>query len=166
MRVRILSSLFAFLLCSAAFGQDISSKITGTVTDASGAVISNAAVTATETSRGTVYPTQSNSAGVYYLSPLPIGDYVLKVTASGFASVQHPSFSLAMNQTARVDVVMNVGQASQTVEVSSAPPLLQTDQTFLGTVLDAHANVNLPLATRNYNQLTLLSPGAVSLNPG
>jgi hypothetical protein len=166
MRVRILSSLFAFLLCSAAFGQDISSKITGTVTDASGAVISNAAVTATETSRGTVYPTQANSVGVYYLSPLPIGDYTVKVTASGFSSVERPSFSLAMSQTARVDIVMTVGQASQTVEVTSAPPLLQTDQTSMSTVLDARANVTLPLATRNYNQLTLLSPGAVSLNPG
>jgi len=167
MRLRIaLSSLFVFLVCSVAFGQDISAKITGTVTDASGAVISGATVTARDTSRGTAYPTQTNGAGVYYLSPLPIGDYVLNVTATGFSSVQHPAFSLAMNQTARVDIAMVVGQTSQTVEVSSAPPLLQTDQTFMATVLDARANVTLPLATRNYNQLTLLSPGAVSLNPG
>jgi Carboxypeptidase regulatory-like domain/TonB dependent receptor len=167
MRLRIvLSSLFMFLVCSVAFGQDISAKITGTVTDASGAVISGATVTARDTSRGTIYPTQTNAAGVYYLSPLPIGDYALSVTASGFSTVQHPAFSLVMNQTARVDIAMTVGQASQTVEVSGAPPLLQTDQTFMGTVLDARANVTLPLATRNYNQLTLLSPGAVSLNPG
>ena len=91
---------------------------------------------------------------------------MLKVSAPGFSSVERPSFSLAMDQTARIDITMTVGQASQTVEVSAAPPLLQTDQTFLGTVLDAQANVTLPLATRNYNQLTLLSPGAVSLNPG
>jgi hypothetical protein len=167
MRLRIaLNSLFVFLVCSVAFGQDISSKITGTVTDATGAVISGATVTATESSRGTAYPTTTNAAGVYYLSPLPIGDYVLKVTASGFSSVQRPAFSLAMNQTARIDIGMTVGQSSQTVEVTGAPPLLQTDQTFMGTVLDARANVTLPLATRNYNQLTLLSPGAVSTNPG
>ena len=153
-------------LAPVVFGQDVSSKITGTVTDASGAVISGASVTATEKSRGTVYPAETNSAGVYYLSPLPIGDYVLKVSAPGFSSVEHPSFALAMDQTARIDITMSVGQTSQTVEVSGAPPLLQTDQTFLGTVLDARANVTLPLATRNYNQLTLLSPGAVSLNPG
>src|SRR5271170_1227383 len=154
------------LLAPAVFGQDVSSKITGTVTDASGAVISGATVTATEKSRGTIYPAETNSAGVYYLSSLPIGDYVLKVSAPGFSSVERPSVSLAMDQTARIDITMPVGQASQTVEVTTAPPLLQTDQTFLGTVLDAQANVTLPLATRNYNQLTLLSPGAVSLNPG
>src|SRR5271170_249330 len=166
MRRIALSSLFVFLACSIALGQDISAKITGTVTDASGAVISGATVTAREASRGTDYPTQTNASGVYYLSPLPIGDYTLSVTATGFSTVQHPAFSLVMNQTARVDVAMTVGQASQTVEVSGAPPLLQTDQTFVGTVIDARANVTLPLATRNYNQLTLLSPGAVSLNPG
>ena len=169
MRVRIVLCSFLAILVScsvAALGQDISAKITGTVTDASGAVISGATVTARDTSRGTAYPTQTNSAGVYYLSPLPIGDYTLTVTATGFSTAQRPSFSLAMDQTARVDIAMTVGQASQTVEVSSAPPLLQTDQTFMSTTLDARANVTLPLATRNYNQLTLLSPGAVSLNPG
>src|SRR3984957_11723857 len=99
MRIRIaLCSLFVFLACSFALGQDISAKITGTVTDASGAVIAGATVTARETSRGIVYPTQTNAAGVYYLSPLPIGDYVLKVTASGFSSVEHPALSLVMNQ--------------------------------------------------------------------
>ena len=79
-------------LAPAVFGQDVSAKITGTVTDASGAVISGASVTATEKSRGTVYPAETNSAGVYYLSPLPIGDYVLKVSAAGFSSVERPSF--------------------------------------------------------------------------
>lgn len=168
MRVRIfLCSAIALLIsCSAAFGQDISAKITGTVTDASGAAIVGASVTARDTARGTVYPTKTNASGIYYLSPLPIGDYVLKIASPGFSTTERQSFSLVMNQTARVDVALTVGQADQTVEVSSAPPLLQTDQTFMGTVLDARANVTLPLATRNYNQLTLLSPGAVSLNPG
>jgi hypothetical protein len=79
MRRIALSSFVMFFVCSIALGQDISAKITGTVTDASGAVISGATVTASDTSRGTAYPTQTNSAGVYYLSPLPSGDYVLNV---------------------------------------------------------------------------------------
>ena len=168
MRRRIALFCFAMLLatCPLAFGQDISAKITGTVTDSSGAVIAGATVIANDTARGTEYPTQTSASGSYYLSPLPPGDYSLKISAPGFETSARPAFTLVLNQTARVDVKMTIGQASQTVEVSSAPPLLQTDQTFLGTVLDAHANVTLPLATRNYNQLTLLSPGAVSLNPG
>ena len=123
---RIQQLILTVLACTLAsltpntFGQDVSSKITGTVTDASGAVISGASVTATEKSRGTIYPAQTNSAGVYYLSPLPIGDYVLKVSAAGFSSVAHPSFSLAMDQTARIDITMPVGQTSQTVQVDAA----------------------------------------------
>jgi len=154
-----------FLVCTFAHGQDISAKITGTVTDASGAVVAGATVTARETSRGVTYPTRTNAAGIYYLSPLPVGQYVLKVSAPGFSSAERAAISLDQAQTARVDIALAIGQASQTVEVSSAPPLLQTDDSFLGTVLDARANVTLPLATRNYNQLTLLSPGAVTLNP-
>ena len=168
MRLRIALFCFAALLvtCPAVFGQDISAKITGTVTDSSGAVISGATVTARDTARGTEYPTQTNASGSYYLSPLPVGDYTLKIAAPGFETYERPAFTLVLNQTARVDAKMTIGQASQTVEVSSAPPLLQTDSSFMGTILDARANVTLPLATRNYNQLTLLSPGAVSLNPG
>ncbi len=149
----------------AALAQDISAKITGTVTDPSGATVPNANVTAHEISRGVDYPGKTNAAGVYYLTQLPPGQYSLSVRAPGFATAQRPAFRLVIDQTARVDVALSVGQEAQTVTVSSAPPLLETDASYLGTVLDAHANVTLPLATRNYNQLTLLSPGAVSTNP-
>ena len=116
MRARIASFTFVlFMVCSLAHGQDISAKITGTVTDASGAVVAGATVTARESSRGTLYPTRTNAAGVYYLSPLPVGQYVLTVTAPGFSSSQHPAISLDIAQTARIDVALTVGQASQTV---------------------------------------------------
>ena len=166
MRVRIaLCSFFMFLICTFAHGQDISAKITGTVTDASGAVVAGAQVTARDISRGTTYDTRTSASGSYYLSPLPVGQYTLKISAQGFSSSERPAFTLDQAQTARIDIALTVGQASQTVEVTGAPPLLQTDDSYLGTVLDARANVTLPLATRNYNQLTLLSPGAVTLNP-
>ena len=67
--------------------------------------------------------------------------------------------TLDVNQTARVDFQMPIGQVSESVEVTSAPPLLTTENTQLSTVIDASTNVNLPLATRNYVQLTLLAPG-------
>ena len=164
---KLLSRSFVVLLtCSlAAAAQDVSSKITGTVHDASGAVVPGATVIAHETARGTDYPAKTNSDGVFYLSPLPVGTYTLKVEAAGFSTAQRPAFDLTMDQTARIDIRLSVGQTTQVVEVNAAPPLLQTDQTFLGTVLDSHAAETLPLATRNYNQLTLLSPGAVTTNP-
>ena len=162
-----LAPSLALLCCSvSAFAQDVSSKITGTVHDPSGAVVAGASVTAHELGRGIDYPARTNSDGVYYLSPLPIGRYTLRIEAPGFTTAERSAFELFMDQTARLDISLTVGQATQVVEVNDAQPLLETDQTFLGTVLDARANVTLPLATRNYNQLTLLSPGAVSTNPG
>ncbi len=164
---RGLSLLFCFAALSlAAWGQEVTATITGTVTDSSGAVVAGAAVSAQEVDRGTLFSSKTNSAGIYNLPQLHIGTYDVKVEASGFATAEHPPITLVLNQTARLDFRLSVGQASQTVTVSSAQPLLQTDSTLVGTVISGRANVALPLATRNYNQLTLLSPGAVSTNPG
>ncbi len=146
--------------------QNVTASITGTVTDSAGAVVPGAKVTAHDIQRGTTWPTQTNAAGVYVLTQLAVGDYDVKVEAPGFSTALHPAFTLVMNQTARLDFTMTAGKVSQTVNVNTAPPLLQTETTELGTLIDAHTNVTLPLATRNYNQLTLLSPGAVSTNPG
>jgi hypothetical protein len=87
------------------------------------------------------------------------------VEASGFQTAVRPSFTLVLNQTARLDIALALGQVSQTLEVTSATPLLQTENTQIGTVMQASAIANLPLQTRNYNQLTLLVPGAVSISP-
>ena len=74
-------------------------------------------------------------------------------------------FVLTLNQVARVDITMKVGQASETVEVTGAAPVMKTDTTQVDTVINAATNDNLPLASRNYVQLTLLAPGAVSTDP-
>jgi hypothetical protein len=78
----------------------------------------------------------------------------------------HPPFDLVLSQVARIDVQMTVGAMSQTVEVSGVPPLLQTETTDLSTHIDHVVTENIPLITGNYNQLTLLTPGAVSTNAG
>lgn len=147
-------------------GQDITATVTGTVTDPSGAVIPGAAVTVKDLARDVTYTAQTNSDGVYYLERLPIGSYDLKVEAKGFQTAQHSAFNLVVNQVARVDVQMTVGEQSQTLEVSSAAPLLQTDTTDIGAHLDNNVTQDIPLITHNYNQLSLLTPGAVSTNPG
>src|SRR5260370_9250849 len=156
------------LLCSVngAWGADGTATITGTVTDPSGAAIAGATVTAKETDRGTIWTAQTNEAGIYSLLRIPIGKYGLKAEMKGFKTAVVPPFTLDLNQTARVDFKMAMRQVTETIEVTSEAPLLQADSAAVGTIIDAATNEALPLATRNYVQLTLLAPGAVTPKPG
>jgi Carboxypeptidase regulatory-like domain len=163
--VSVLLSLLAFAATQVAWGQEVTASIVGTVTDPSGAPINGASITATDTERGTVWTAKTNEAGAYNITRLPVGSYSVKIAASGFQTVDHAAFTLVLNQTARVDAQMKVGQASETVEVVSSAPLLQTDTTQVSTLIDANTAVSLPLASRNYLQLTLLVPGATNPNP-
>jgi hypothetical protein len=146
------------------WGQQASGSITGSVTDASGAAVTNATITARDVDRGSTLTTQTNSSGAYTFPQVTVGNIEVTVEASGFSKEVHPPFTLILNQIARLDFQLKVGNVSQTVEVTAAPPLLQTDSTELGTLLDSTATTALPLSTRNVNQLTLLTPGVVSPN--
>ena len=152
-------------LAQAAIAQEITGAITGKVTDPSGAAVVGATVIAKDVDRGTVSRTATNEVGVYNLARLAIGRYEVRVEASGFQSAVRPAFELALNQTATVDVTLAIGQVSQTMEVTSAAPVLQTQTTEVGTIMAAQAIASLPLETRNYNQLALLVPGAVTISP-
>ncbi len=163
---------FAFCLCivilTLAFpvsAQEVTAAINGVVTDPSGGAVAGAKVTARDLDRGTIYPTTTGSDGAYSLPRIPVGRYEVRVENAGFqAAVQSP-VELQLNQVAKIDFQLQVGNVNQTVEVTTAAPVLQTETTQLGTVLDARTNVALPLATRNYNQLTLLAPGAITTSP-
>jgi len=148
-----------------ASAQEVTASITGTISDPSGAAIAGATVTATSQERGVAYTGTTNDSGLYRISQLPVGTYDLKVEKSGFALASHPAFVLTLNQVARVDVTLKVGQTSETVEVTGAAPVMETDTTQVDTIINAATNDNLPLASRNYVQLTLLAPGAVSTDP-
>jgi hypothetical protein len=148
-----------------AWGQEVTAGIVGTVTDSSGAPINGAAVLARDTERGTVWTATTSDAGAYNITRLPVGTYDVKVTAPGFQTAIHPPFVLVLNQTARVDVQMKVGKVSETLEVSGLTPILQTESTEVSTVIDANTNVSLPLASRDYLQLTLLAPGVTNVDP-
>jgi Carboxypeptidase regulatory-like domain len=148
-----------------AWCQEVTAAIVGTVTDPSGAPIKGATVTATDAERGTDWPATTNDSGAYNLARLPIGSYRVKVTATGFQTVVQKAFALVLNQTARVDVQMQVGKITETVEVTGTAPILQTEDAQVGTVMDANSIANLALTTRNYVQLTLLSPGTISVDP-
>ncbi|MGH9545434.1 MAG: TonB-dependent receptor domain-containing protein [Terriglobales bacterium] len=153
------------MVAGPAWSQEVTAAIVGTVTDPSGAPIAGAAVTATDVDRGTQWAATTNETGAYNLPRVPVGNYKVSVVAKGFQTAVHPPFTLVLNQTARIDVPMRMGQVTETVEVSGAPPILQTQSTELGTVIDARTNASLPLASRNYIQLTLLAPGVTVVNP-
>jgi len=148
-----------------AWGQAVTASITGTVTDPSGASVPGATVAATSVERGIVYTATTNDSGLYLIANLSVGSYTLKVEKSGFSSATRPAFVLTLNQVARIDIAMKVGQISETVEVSGAAPVLKTETTQVDTIINAATNDNLPLASRNYVQLTLLVPGSVSTDP-
>src|SRR5580693_3811827 len=155
------------LLCGAnrAWAQDVTATITGTVTDPSGAAVVGATVTAKSVERGLTYAEVTNEAGLYRISQLPVGNYELRVEKEGFQTSVHPAFTLVLNQSARIDLELKVGQVNQTVEVSGAAPILKTESTQVDTIIDTNTSDALPLATRNYVELTLLSPGAVHPDP-
>src|SRR5712671_5724093 len=163
----ILLGLFLCLLVVTGTGwsQETTAAINGQINDASGAAVANAAVTAKDLDRGAVWPTRTNGQGYYNLPRLPVGNYELRVEAQGFQTAIQRSVPLALNQTAKIDFQLQVGQVSQTMEVTSAAPLLQTESTHVGTVMEASAIASLPLETRNYNQLALLMPGTVTTSP-
>jgi hypothetical protein len=149
---------------SPAWAQGSAGSITGVVEDTVGATIPNATVTARDMDRGTTWTTKTSSAGVYDFPQISVGNIEVKVSATGFATQAHSPFGLAVNQVVRVDFKMSVGKVSETIEVSTAPPLLQSESTDVSTLLDAKAVSNLPMATRDINQLTLIAPGVVSPN--
>src|SRR5690348_649832 len=153
------------LIPASSWAQAVTGAFTGKVTDPSGAAVAGAKVTATDTQRGTSWSTVTNGDGVYNLPQVPVSTYNVRVENQGFQAAQQSNITLVLNQVARIDFQLQVGNVSQSVEVSAAPPLLQTESTQLGVVIDARTNTTLPLATRNYVQLTLLAPGSTHPDP-
>src|SRR5580693_5862262 len=147
------------------WSQEVTASITGTITDQSGAAVTGATITATSQERGQTYSGVTNDSGLYRIAQLPVGTYAVKVEKAGFALASVPPFVLTLNQVARIDVAMKVGKMSETVEVTGEAPVLKPETTQVDTIIDAATNDNLPLASRNYVQLTLLAPGSVSTDP-
>lgn len=144
--------------------QQAAGSVTGLVVDSSGSAIPNATVTVRDVDRGTTWVSKTTDAGLYTFPTIPVGKIEVKVEAPGFASEVRNPFTLILNQVARVDFHLKVGQVNQTVTVTDIPPLLQTGSTDMGTLIDSNAASSLPLASRDTNQLTLLAPGVISPN--
>jgi len=160
-----LCALFFLLASMPSWAQEITAAMSGVITDPSGAAVGDAKITAKDSERGSTFSTTSNGTGAYHLSLLPVGTYEIRIEKTGFETVVRNGVLLQLNQTAQLDFSLKIGSTTQTVDVTSAAPLLQTETTQLGTVIDSRENAALPLSTRNYVQLTLLATGAVTDNP-
>ena len=122
-------------LCCALQAQTITATITGTVTDATGAVVPNAKVVATNTGTNLTYNATSNESGTYNLPFLPVGNYTVSSETQGFKRTVVGPFPLEVNQIARVDLKLEVGETTQSVEVKDFAPVLQTESTETGDTL-------------------------------
>jgi hypothetical protein len=154
-----------FLLSSNMLAQEVTASIVGTVVDPSGAAVSGATITAKDLDRGTILTTTTNESGAFNISAVPVGKYQIKAEAKGFQSAVNSSLTITLNQTARLNFQLRIGQATETVEVTAVAPLLQTDTSLLGNLVDSVTVSSLPLSTHNTNQLTLISaPGVITPN--
>jgi hypothetical protein len=157
-RIAIAITLFLGLPL-AVYGQVAQAQLTGTVTDPSGASIPNASVTLTNTDTQVGTTIQTTSAGGYIFDFVNPGNYSLTVKASGFRAITQAGIHLDPNQVARIDVALQVGATTQSVEVVAAAPLLQTQTAAVGAVVSNTLVADLPLNGRNFVQLAILTPG-------
>jgi hypothetical protein len=150
---------FLLIQSQCAYGQVDEGAITGTVTDATGAVVPNAQVTLLNTDQGITLQTKSDSTGGYTFSPVRTGHYTVSVTAQGFAKTTQKNLTVSVAQVLQVNVQLKLGAASETVEVNTAPPLLQTEEASVGQVIGSQEVNSLPLNGRNFTFLAQLGAG-------
>src|SRR5205823_385884 len=148
------------LVSLAAFGQTFRGTILGTVTDASGAVVSGAKVTVRNLGTGLERTTQTSADGSYSVPELPIGKYMVTVTQSGFQTAITKDLAVDVATPRRVDATLKAGQVSTTVEVSGEElPQVETTTDTLGTTFTAQQAKDLPLNGRDFQKMIFLTPG-------
>ena len=157
---RFLSNILLGLTCTLpAFAQTATGELSGNVTDASGAVVANAKVTAANAETGISRDVATDQSGNYVITLLQPGMYNLSVEAPGFRKTVQNNIELRVNQRAEVNLQLQLGQVSDTVEVQATTPLLESQSSSLGTVIDTQLSEELPLNGRNFVQLATLAPG-------
>jgi hypothetical protein len=148
-----------FMQTQPVFGQVDEGAINGIVQDAAGAIVPNAKVTLLNTDQGITLETTSNSAGVYIFSPVRIGHYSVTVTAPGFSTTSQKNLTVSVGQNLQVNVELKVGETTTTVDVTTAPPQLETDESSVGQVMTERTVNSLPLNGRNFTFLAQLGAG-------
>src|SRR5437879_9467367 len=132
-------------------------SISGVIHDSTGAVIPGVTVTVTNPATNFVRSSISNEAGVYNFPVLQPGKYKIKVELPGFRSITQNDVELQVQQSARIDFTLQVGEVSQTVEVEGTAALIATENATVGTVIENKRIVEMTLNGRNFMQMTYLS---------
>src|SRR5208282_5384276 len=160
MRLRVFLAALVVLSAAALVAQTFRGTILGTVTDASGAVVSGATVKVHNANTGLDRTTQTSADGSYAVSELQIGTYIVTVSQSGFQTSVTSSVTVDVAGERRVDVSLKPGQVSEHVEVSGENlPQVETTTNDLGGVLTSQTVENLPVNGRDYTKLIYLNPG-------
>jgi len=152
--------------CACAISQQITGSIRGAVTDPTGAVVQNAAVSARQVETGFVRATTSDSGGNFLFLELPVGHYQLEVAATGFQRYLQEGITLDVNESANVPVRLAVGTEGEKIQVQADAELIQSTVTSLGQVVQEREILDLPLNGRNFSQLGTLQPGVMPLTAG
>lgn len=153
--------LLGFAVAFVLWGQTYTASIGGVVTDPAGAVVPGAQVVVRDVNRNVEHRTTSDAAGRYVVTALPPGQYTLSVEASGFKKFVRGPFPLSVQQQATIDVQLEVGEVTATVEVLGEAPLLNTTSASLGQVIENRYILALPNIGRNPMAFTYLTPGVV-----
>ena len=162
MRSHVTAVCSLLWLCSGSLFAQVSAGISGTVTDPSGGLVAEAAVTVTNTGTSAARRTLTGPEGEYRVSSLPVGAYEIRAIKPGFAEVVRTGVHLVVGQDATVDLTLSVGQASQQVTVNADAPMVSvTTQDASGLVGERQIH-DLPLNGRSYDELMTLNPGVVN----
>jgi len=159
----VIAVLASFSVCSL-YAQTFG-EVTGRVTDPSGAVIPGASLALTNVNTSAVRNVATTEAGVYTLPSIPPGLYRLRTELPGFKAAVSEAFEVQVQQVVRLDVVLQLGEISDTVEVAATADLLQSETAAIGAVVENKIITELPLNGRQYLGLVALAPNANTLSP-
>jgi hypothetical protein len=160
--IQVLALLVLFLGVLWPASAQSTATLQGTVTDPAGAAVPNAKVVASNEATGVQSETVSDSAGAYLFPSLLIGNYKLEIMASGFQRVVLNGLRLDVASTVTQNVLLTLGQTSQTVEVVAVEPLVNTSSNEIGQVINSKTVQQIPLNGRHFTDLSLLTPGTVT----
>jgi outer membrane receptor protein involved in Fe transport len=146
--------------------QAVTANVSGTVTDSSGAVITDASVDVTNVDTGVKQTVPTNAQGRYSVPGLPIGNYSIQASKTGFQTVIHSGITLTVGSQPVVDFAMPVGQAQQQVQVTGQVSQVETNSAAVGSLVGQQQMEDLPLNGRNYEQLLSLAPGVSTAAQG